>query len=311
MAIHPVFSIVVPVYNSERSLKQLYQRLVVVFRKELKSPYEIIFVDDASTDHSWNVLKELKQTRSGPIIIQLSRNFGQHSATLCGFNYCRGDYVVTLDDDLQHPPEEIPKLFSRLTESGADVVIGRPESKKHSLFRNIGSAIIDRTYQKIFDKPPGLYIGTFRILRSWVVKEIAHNSSPNPIIGGLILQTSSRIINEKINHCKRVYGNTNYTISRLMTLTKDLFFNYSVIPLMIVSRCGFFIFGISIIAGIYILVRKIYGLITVPGWASIMLLLLFFSGLNMIVLGVVGEYLAKIIKEVTRTKQYLIRGKMD
>ncbi len=202
----PLFSVVIPVYNSERSLNELSKRVIEIFKKEIKVDYEIIFVDDGSNDRSWDVLKGLKHNNTRITIIQLSRNFGQHNATLCGFNFCRGDYIVTLDDDLQHPPEEIPKLYRRMIETGTNVVIGRPEKKKHSLFRNLGSLIIDQAYQKIFDKPAGLYIGSFRLLKGWVVKEIILNKSPNPMIGGLILQTTDKIVNETLVHCKRVYG---------------------------------------------------------------------------------------------------------
>jgi len=309
MAVHPVFSVIVPVYNSDRSLKELYQRLVAVFRKELRRSFEIIFVDDDSNDRSWEVLTGLKQKSSGPVVIRLSRNFGQHSATLCGLNSCHGEYVVTMDDDLQHSPEEIPKLIRRMEETGADVVIGRPEKKQHSYLRNVGSLIIDRAYGTIFDKPAGLYIGSFRLMRSWVVKEIILNRAPNPMIGGLILQTTSRIVNEDLAHCKRAYGTSNYKLGTIRQLVVDLFINFSTIPLRLVSGCGALFFSLSVVAAVIIVFQKISGSITVPGWASIMILFLFFSGLNMIILGIVGEYLARIIKEVSNLKQYLIREK--
>jgi polyisoprenyl-phosphate glycosyltransferase len=303
----PLFSVVIPVYNSERSLNELSKRLIDVFEKEMDAGYEIIFVDDASGDQSWDMLKKIKRSNARITVIRLSRNFGQHCATMCGFNQCRGEYVVTLDDDLQHPPEEIPKLFRKLTETGADVVIGRPGKKRHSIFRNLGSLIVDRAYQKIFNKPPGLYIGSFRIMREWVLKECILNKSPNPMIGGIILQATHNIVNESLAHCKRAYGSSNYSLGKIFKILLDLFINFSTIPLKIVSGCGTVFFIMSVIAGVVIVERKISGLITIPGWASIMVLFLFFSGVNMIVLGVVGEYLARIIKEITYAKQYLIR----
>jgi glycosyltransferase involved in cell wall biosynthesis len=307
----PLFSAVIPVYNSERSLNELSKRLVDVFEKEMNVEHEIIFVDDASKDQSWDVLKKIKRTNTRIVVIRLSRNFGQHNATMCGFNHCRGEFVVTLDDDLQHPPEEIPKLYQRLTETGADVVIGCPEKKRHSIFRNLGSLFIDRAYRRIFDKPPEIYIGSFRMIKEWVVKELVLNKSPNPMIGGIILQTTHNIANERLAHCKRAYGSSNYKFEKIIKIVLDLFINFSTIPLKIVSGCGTVFFIMSVIAGLYIIGRKILGLITIPGWASIMVLFLFFSGLNMIVLGVVGEYLARIIKEVTYAKQYLIREQID
>ncbi len=307
MTDRPVFSVVVPVFNSERTLKELSERLISVFENKLKAGYEIIFVDDASNDRSWDVLQELDREHEKISIIQLSRNFGQHNATLCGFNACRGQYIITLDDDLQHLPEDIPGLYQRLLDTGADVVIGRPEIKRHSLFRKLGSLVIDRAYRSIFNKPAGLYIGSFRLMKAWVVGEIINDKSPNPMIGGMLLQSTSRIVNFTINHGQRRYGRSNYGIGKIFQLSFNLLINYSTIPLRTVSVCGLLLFGASLMAGLIVVLRKIFGLVSVPGWTSVMLLLLFFSGLNLIVLGVVGEYLARIIKEVTHTRQYVIR----
>ena len=159
------FSVVIPVYNSESSLDELLYRLLPVF-KAVSVGFEIIFVDDGSKDRSWQKLKELRNKHKHVKIIQLMRNFGQHNALVCGFHFANGDYIITLDDDLQIPPEEIPKLISKI-EEGYDIVYGKYLSKKHSKFRNIGSLLIQAVYKKVFDVHNDL--SAFRIIKKEVI----------------------------------------------------------------------------------------------------------------------------------------------
>lgn len=218
-------SVVVPVYNSENSLEHFY----VVLSKELKKicdDYEIIMVDDGSLDNSYEKMEVLHNIDSRVKIIKLDGNFGQQNALMCGFHYSTGEYIVTLDDDLQHPPEEIHKLYKKINE-GYDVVYGIPIIKQHSVYRKIGSKMTDYLFNKICLKPKNIKISSFRIIRKNIISEIIKDKTSFVYISAITFKNTNNISNVEVNHNVRKYGKSNYNFYKLLKLYIKLYLYYS------------------------------------------------------------------------------------
>jgi glycosyltransferase involved in cell wall biosynthesis len=303
-----LYSIVVPVYRSSESLRDLCGRIDKVF-KQIEGDYELILVEDCGGDDSWEVMKSLRKENEKIKIIRLARNFGQHNALLCGFSFAGGAYVITMDDDLQNPPEEIPKLIDTITASGFDVVYGIPEARKHSWVRNAGSYVFIRFLSHIFNLIPKLKVSSFRIMKKHVVDQILQIPTPNPLVGTLILKVTTWIGNVPVVHHQRLCGRTNYTPSKLITHFLNGILYHSYLPLKAVFVLGIGCLFLSLLLAAYYLFLFFRGSITVSGWTTLVLLILFFSGMIMFALGIVGEYLFRIIQEVGRAPQYVIRDK--
>jgi len=213
-------SVVVPVYNSKKSLEELYLRLTRVLSK-ISNDFEIILVDDFSQDGSYGIMQNLRSQDLRVKIIRLGANFGQHNATFCGFNYCKGDYIVTIDDDLQNPPEEILRLLEKIKE-GYDVVFGIPQEKQHAVYRNWGSALIDQCLNILFHKPRNIKSSSYRILRREVVDKIISQPGCNIYLAALILQNTLNIANVAVKHDKRKYGESSYNLKKSIQLATRL-----------------------------------------------------------------------------------------
>lgn len=303
-----LYSVVVPVYNSEKTLEELHERLCRVFDEELGLGFELVLVDDSSKDLSFAKMRQLHEQDKRVKIIQLSRNYGQHCALLCGFKYAKGDFIITMDDDLQHPPEEIPKLIHALNGNPElDVVIGRYESKKHGPIRNLGTYMANQVSSAIFKKDPKLQLTSFRIMRRFVVEAMLKMQVDFPRIGHLLLLVSNRIENVIVEHDSRKYGKSGYTFKRLV---KDFFSNIltnSSFPLIVVRDIGVVSFIMSILLGIYYLSRYlIYG-ISIQGWITLVLLILSYSGLILLAIGIIGDYLIRILREAKKMPNYTVR----
>lgn len=298
-------SIVIPVYNSSEGLQELYNRVSKVLAF-IDITYEIILIDDCSPDKSFEKMKELNKNDNKVKIIQLMRNFGQHTAIICGLNYSSGEFVITMDDDLQNPPEEIPNLLNEI-KKGFDCVIGKPVDKKHAKYRNAGSYIIGKSYEKIFAKPPHIKMSSFRVLSRPLVNSIISYKTEHPMIDALILKNTNNISNIEVEHDYRKYGISNYSLKKSYKLAMDLLVNYSTIPLQFISLIGFIFSGVGALIVIYVLLGKAMGWINAVGWSSIIALICIFSGLILISFGIVGEYLIRIIGQVSYSQQYAIR----
>ncbi len=305
------FSVVIPVYNAERTLAPLVEGLGDVFTS-LGRAYEIVLVDDGSRDSSWQVIESL-HARGVPIrAFRLMRNHGQHCALKCGLDHCAGRYAITMDDDLQHPPEEIPKLIEA-TESDpdVDVVMGRYVTKKHSAFRNAGTWLHDRLQRIIFNKQPGLALTSFRIINRAVLDEIRQTRHARPRIGLIILSITSRIKNVLVQHEPRSAGRSEYTLRRMVSDTLDSILNYSSLPLRMMSWFGIGSALFSLLLGLYFLVKKLLGQVAVSGFTSTILVVLFTGGVILFSFGLVGEYLERIVSQQMLSTQYHIRTELS
>lgn len=301
------YSVVVPVFNSEHTLGELCERISKVLQQNGNS-YEIILVDDCSSDGSWRTMKGIREKDGRVKIIHLMRNYGQANATICGFNYSTGEYVITIDDDLQNPPEEIPKLIERANE-GYLVVYGKYRVKKHGRMENLLSAIFQALMLRILDIPKKVYISAFAILRSDVARNAASIKSAYPFLPALVFKSApaSRIDNVEVVHEERRVGRSNYTPYKLIKLSANLLINYSSLPLMLVGLFGTAISLLSIGFGILLIVKRMlnpcYGLI---GWNSLIIAVSFLSGAILMGIGIIGEYLRRILAEISYEKPYIV-----
>jgi glycosyltransferase involved in cell wall biosynthesis len=305
------YSVVIPVYNSVKTLEELTRRISVTMENITKD-YEIILVDDCSPDQSWDKLKELHNKNNKIKIIHLQKNFGQDSAILCGLNHAHGDYIITIDDDLQNPPEEIPKLINKIQE-GYSVVYAKFKIKHHSRIENFFSRVLQMFIHYILDIPRTVFISSFAIFTSEVVKNMISIKSSYIYLSALVRKSvpGNKITNVDVTHDRRKVGRSNYTIRKYLSQSLNLLFNYSTLPLLFIGIIGAIVSLFSFCYGIYILYRYLmdptYGLM---GWNSMMVTLTFLGGLILFSIAIMGEYLLRILTEVSHGQQYII-GEME
>ena len=268
--------------------------------------YEIILVDDGSRDDSWTVIQTLRTTYAAHLVaVQLMRNYGQHNALMCGLNMVRGEYVVTMDDDLQNPPEEIPKLLTHIKQHGLDLVYGCPRARSHAAWRNLGSNIVWHFYRTVFRNP--VAPTPFRIMRNHLAQSVMFYDLNFTYLDGLLAWCTSRIAGVEVEHHPRAQGNSGYSMSKLLVLALNLYTNFSLIPLQIVSGLGLVTALSGFLVGIYYLFHFFTSSIVVPGFASTIVTILILGGAQLLALGVIGEYLGRLHLNVNRKPQYVIR----
>jgi glycosyltransferase involved in cell wall biosynthesis len=301
----PKYSVVIPVYNSADIVATTIDRTVAVF-EENNWDYELILVNDRSRDSSWQIVSQKALANPNIVAIDLLRNYGQHTANFCGFQYTTGDYVITLDDDLQNPPEEIVQLIDKAKE-GHDVVMGQFREKKHVAYRRWGSRLIRFVNRRIFLPHERLVLSNFRIIRRDVVDRICAYKTAYPYITGLVLMFASNPANALVEHEERPVGKSNYTWRKIIQLVMRILFNYSSYPLRVVTCFGLTISAVSFVFGLYYLGRGLLTPSKVPGWTSLVVLLSFFNGITLLLLGMLGEYLIRLINQTSWSAPYHIR----
>jgi glycosyltransferase involved in cell wall biosynthesis len=300
-----LYSVVIPVYNSELLIETTVARTVSFFQMHGLN-YELILVNDASRDNSWMKLKILAKSYRGITVINFLKNYGQHSAIFCGIRHAKGDYVITMDDDLQNPPEEIIHLINKIKE-GNDAVFARFKEKKHPFVRKMGTKIIGYINRKVFRKPANITLTNFRIISKEVVVRISNYKTLYPYIPGLILMFASNIANVYTEHHERKVGKSNYTIITILKLVSRLLFNYSSYPLRLLSTLGFIISFSSFAIGLFYVLRALFLGSNVPGFTTIVVILSFLNGFIIIMLGVMGEYISRMMNHMSNDMSYQIK----
>jgi undecaprenyl-phosphate 4-deoxy-4-formamido-L-arabinose transferase len=297
-------SIVVPVYNGADTIARVVDQVSAL---HIDGGIEIILVNDGSNDNSAIICTNLVEVSATPIkFINLARNFGEHNAVMAGLWASSGRYIITIDDDLQHNPSDIAALHSHCRDNNLDVSYTFWDEKKHGLIRNLGSYLTNKMASIFMGKPEDIYFSTFRCMSRFLVTNILIHKGPYPYIDGLILQITDKIGKFKIIHNQREMGQSGYTTRKLIRLWLNIFVNYSVMPLRLSTIIGIVLSFLGLLYTIHVIsLHMIYG--TPAGWASIMSVVLLFSGAQLIVLGVMGEYLGRIHLTNNRKPQFIIR----
>ncbi|EKD28478.1 MAG: ribonuclease III [uncultured bacterium] len=296
-------SVIIPVYNSEDNLIELTHQLF----DSLKSyQFELIFINDLSKDNSWDVIKEICITRNNIIGIDLRKNFGQDNAIMAGLFKAQGNFIVIMDDDLQHSPYDIPALYSKCKE-GYDVCYAKFIHIKQVLWKNIGSYINGFVAEILINKPKNIYLSPFMIIKKDIIEKIIEYDGPYPYIQGLIFNITDNITQINIEHNDRYKGNSNYNFIRSFSLFLNLATNFSIIPLRFSTFIGIIssIIGFSMLP--YYFIRYLQGNYQIQGWTTLVTLLLIFGGLILLSLGLIGEYLGRIYLKINRKPQYIIK----
>jgi polyisoprenyl-phosphate glycosyltransferase len=305
-------SVVIPIYNEEENVHELHNRLTAVLENLSDAEgvpidgHEIIMVDDGSTDNSWSIIKAINKNDARVKGISFSKNFGHHISITAGLDYASGDAVVLMDGDLQDPPEEIPKLFEKLNE-GYDLVYGIRQQRHDPLFKKISSYIFWWMLKRFSgtDIPQGQTM--LRILSRRLVDTIKEMREHARFIHGMMAWAGFRSITVEVEHAKRLKGKSKYNIPKMFKLAFSAITSFSTVPLRLATYTGIVSSFISIIAGIYFIYLKIFHNIPVLGYASIIVSIFFIGGIQLLVLGIFGEYLGRTYQEVQRRPLYILK----
>lgn len=296
-------SVVVPVYRSQATLPELYRRLVQVL-ESVEPSFELVLVEDCGGDGSWQVISEIAASDGRVRGIQLSRNFGQHAATICGFSLAKGDWIATLDDDLEQAPEKLPDLY-RKAQEGYDLVYGVYPERSHKAWRNVTSDIARWLFRKAIPSLNYAY-SSFRVVRGDLARELGRFDSPFPFVDGYLSWLTNRCAAVEVPHGVRAHGTSNYTFRKLLTHTINIFVTFSDLPLRLASWLGLLTFLMGMCWLGIIVLRYLIGGISVSGFASIMAAILLFGGVQLLVLGVFGEYLGRMNFKSSRKPLFLV-----
>lgn len=300
------YSIVIPVYNSTKSLAILIEKIATVFNDIPESDYEIIMINDGSPNNeTWPTMSKLSEQYEKLTVVDLNKNYGKHAAVLCGFGLITGDYVVTIDDDLQHDPIYIKDLIK---ENDHDIVIGSFTRLDTKAYKSLGSRMKSQLDNRLFDKPKDIQNSPFKMIKSSVIKEILKLHTTKPFISGMLFSTSSDIVNVEISQKERQFDESNYTFKNSYSQFKNLIYNYSTYPLRFLSYLGVLSFIACVIYAIYIIITLFYFGRTVSGWASLIIITLLLNGSTLFSLGIIGEYFSRLIQLSEQKPPFVVRS---
>lgn len=301
-------SVVIPVYNSQSTIEEVVIRVKTAIEhiNDLVLA-EIILVNDGSKDNSLAICKKINEEISDVVVLNLSQNFGQHNALMAGYANTTGDYVLSLDDDLQTLPEEIHKLYSHIIENDCDVVFAEYEDKKQNGFRKFGSFLNNYMAEVLIKKPKQITLTSFFILKRYLVIEMVKYENAYPHIAGLIFRVTKNAASVLVRHNKREVGKSNYNLFKLLSLWINGFTGFSVKPLRLCTFIGIITFVLCIIFSLYLAIRKMVNPIYEIGWTSIIVAIIFFGGLQLISTGLLGEYIGRTFLSINKCPQYIIK----
>ena len=306
-------SIVVPIYNGAATVRMLVDALAAL-RPE--GGMEVILVNDGSPDNSAKICRAIAAeppvitgtiSRLPVVYIEHARNYGEHNAVMTGLRHARGRFVITMDDDLQNPPEEVTKLYDHARLGNWDVVYTRYASKKHAPWRNLGSQFANKVADWLLDKPKGLYLSSFRCMSALVVRSVTRYRGPYPYVDGLIMEVTQRIDSIEVRHLPRAEGRSNYTIKRLIRLWLNLATSFSLAPLRMAILAGIALATLGMIGAAFTIIEALVSQRTPSGWASTMTAILLVSGVQSMILGVMGEYIGRTFLSANGKPQGTVR----
>lgn len=296
-------SVVIPVYKSEECIPELTKQISDALKD---FNWELILVNDCSPDNSWTEIKKVAAENNNITGINLRKNGGQDLAILAGLNHAKGKWIVIMDDDLQHSPYDIPKLYTQ-AQKGFDVVYADFKQKKQKLWKNLGSWLNGKVSEITLGKPKGIYLSPFKIISSSVVKEMCKLNNLFPYIDGLIFQVTKNITQINIEHHKREYGKSNFTLVKSMQVFFRMMFGFSTFPLNFATYIGFFSSTMGFVLAIYFLVKFLLGLEPLTGWTSLIMVILILGGLILLALGIIGKYIGQMYLTINNSPKYIIK----
>jgi undecaprenyl-phosphate 4-deoxy-4-formamido-L-arabinose transferase len=294
------------VYNGAETVSAVVDEIHVEFAGQ---PIEVVLVNDGSRDASERVCGELRERYPETLTyVHLARNFGEHGATLAGLRHATGDRVAILDDDGQNPPAEVKRLDTALRDGRRDVVYGRYRNKRHSFLRNLGSRFNDRMATWMLNKPRDLYLSSFKILDRFLVDEITRYEGAFPYIDGLVLRSTANIEQIDVEHRERAHGRSGYTARKLAGLWLNMFLNFSIAPLRLSALLGVAMSAVSLLLLVGIVIDKLYiNPEMTHGLPTVLALIVFFAGLQLVILGAIGEYLGRLFLDHSKMPQCVVR----
>jgi undecaprenyl-phosphate 4-deoxy-4-formamido-L-arabinose transferase len=303
-------SFIIPCYRSEKTLPKVIAEIDGKMQQLAQYEYDIFLVNDCSPDNTFGVIRKLCEERSNIKGINFARNFGQHAALMAGLRHSDGDYVVCLDDDGQTPADEVDKLLAKLDE-GYDAVYAKYEHKQHSTFRNLGSKVNELMTRVMLDKPAELYISSYFAVKRFVVEDMIKYENSYPYVIGLVLRATRNITNVVVNHREREEGSSGYTLKKLLNLWFNGFTAFSVKPLRIATGIGSLAAVLGFLYGVYTIIKRFVNPDVPMGFSAIMSAVVFFGGMIMIMLGLIGEYIGRIYISMNNSPQYVIRESIN
>lgn len=302
-------SFIIPCYRSEKTLESVVKEIRDTMQTLTAYRYDIFLINDSSPDNTFEVIKKLCSQYDNITGISLAKNFGQHSALMAGLRKSDGDIVVCLDDDGQTPANEVGKLLAGI-EEGSDVVYAQYDSKKHSAFRNFGSWMNDIMTRVMLGKPKDLHLTSYFAAKRFVVESMLDYEKSYPYIIGLVLRATKNITNVPVNHRSREVGASGYTMKKLLGLWFNGFTAFSILPLRIATVAGSICAGMGFLYGIYTIIKRFVNPAVPMGFSALMSAIVFFGGMIMLMLGLVGEYVGRIYISINNSPQYVIRDEV-
>ncbi len=299
-------SVVVPVYNAEQTIAALVQQLLDAYRP--RGPMQIVLVNDGSRDRSHEICRELAEKFPDAVTyLRLAKNFGEHNAVMAGLRHAQGAYVVVMDDDFQHRPEDALRLYDEARTKGFDLVYSYFPRREHGLGRRLGSGFNGWVANFMLDKPKDLYLSSFKCMSRWLVCEIVRYRGPFPYVDGLALRCTRNLGQVEVVHRQREAGRSGYTLRKLVGLWGTMFVSFSVTPLRVSTLLGFVLIGLATAGSTYTLLEKVLGPPVPKGWPFLAIIVMLFSGAQLLTLGIVGEYLGRLYLAINETPQAVVR----
>ncbi|MBR1860443.1 MAG: glycosyltransferase family 2 protein [Lachnospiraceae bacterium] len=303
-------SFVIPCYRSEQTLEGVVREIEETMLNIGRYEYEICLVNDCSPDNTANVIKRLCEEKSYIHGLSFSKNFGQHAALMAGFRAAEGDIVVCLDDDGQTPACEVGKLLDKI-EEGFDAVYAKYDHKQHSGFRNFGSRVNDLMTRVMLGKPKELYVSSYFAVKRFIVDDMIRYEFSYPYVIGLVLRSTKNITNVSVNHREREVGRSGYTLSKLLGLWFNGFTAFSIKPLRIATVIGIISAAAGFLYGVFTVIKK-FVIPDIPlGFSALMSVMVFFFGLILLMLGLIGEYVGRIYISMNNAPQYIIKERWN
>lgn len=304
-----LYSIIIPCYRSSQTIRKVVELTMQELEKLGKTEYEFVLVDDCSPDDGATMAELLSLTRDYPCVrvVELAKNAGQHNAVLAGLNHAKGDAFIAMDDDMQTHPSQLKYLLEKFEEDKYDIVYGYYPDKKHSSFRNFGSYINSLSVRILLKKPKSLRTSSFWIIRKFVRDYAIEYRSAYTHLQGLFLRTTRNICSVPIQHFEREVGTSNYTLKKLLNLWSNIL-GFSIVPLQLATLIGFLFSALGMIGTLTAVVLKIIRPATQLGWPSMMAATCFFSGVILLFMGVIGEYIGRIFLGMSNNPQFVVRN---